>query len=254
MGERRVSIISRSDIVRAIDVFQARGFAIGANRILANFKTFLRWCVERGLPERSPAEPVRAPSPEVSRDRVLSDEEIKAIWKATLTYAGPYGRIVRLLLLAAQRREEVAGMRWDELDLRSRAWTLRGNRTKSGRLPCGASQRSRYVRSVFSSSSWPASIRITGRSNRRSRLLMLEPGQGSLGQGQWCFRLAPSQSSAHRGDRHGPPWNFAAGDRACAQSCRYIRGTAGGCLPALRLRNGGRSGRRWNDGLLKWCA
>lgn len=134
MGERPVGTITRADIVRAIDVVQARGFAIGANRTLANFKTFFRWCVERGLLERSPAELVRAPSIEVSRDRVLSDEELRAVWKATLTYAGPYGQIVRLLLLTAQRREEVAGMRWDELDLKSRAWTLRANRTKSGRL------------------------------------------------------------------------------------------------------------------------
>lgn len=70
MGERPVCTISRSDIVRAIDVFQAKGFAIGANRTLANFKTFFRWCVERGLLERSPAELVRAPSLEVSGDRV----------------------------------------------------------------------------------------------------------------------------------------------------------------------------------------
>ena len=109
-------------------------FAIGANRTLANFKTFFRWCVERVLLERSPADLVRAPSIEVSRDRVLSDEEIRAIWKAALTCAGPYGRIVRLLLLTAQRRDEVAGMRRDELDLKSRSWTLRANRTKSGRL------------------------------------------------------------------------------------------------------------------------
>jgi integrase len=134
MGERPVSTITRADIVRAIDVVQAKGFAIGANRTLANFKTFFRWCVERGLLERSPAELVRAPSIEVSRDRVLSDEELRAVWKATLTYAGPYGQIVRLLLLTAQRREEVAGLRWDELDLKSRSWTLRANRTKSGRL------------------------------------------------------------------------------------------------------------------------
>ncbi len=133
-GDRPVSTIGRADIVCAVDVVQAKGFAIGANRTLANFKTFFRWCVERGLIERSPAELVRAPSLEVSRDRVLSDDEIKAVWKATLNYAGPYGRIVRLLLLTAQRREEVAGMRWDELNFKLREWTLRASRTKSGRL------------------------------------------------------------------------------------------------------------------------
>ncbi|RYG98218.1 MAG: site-specific integrase [Alphaproteobacteria bacterium] len=133
-GDRPVNAIERADIVRAVDVVQARGFAIGANRTLANFKTFFRWCVERGLIDRSPAEVVRAPSLEISRDRVLSDDEIKAIWKATLSYSGPYGRIVRLLLLTAQRREEVAGLRWAEVDFKNCVWTLRASRTKSARL------------------------------------------------------------------------------------------------------------------------
>jgi integrase len=133
-GDRPVASLSRVDIVKALDEVQARGFAIGANRTLANFKTFFRWCVERGLLERSPAELVRAPSLEVSRDRVLSDEELRAVWKATLSYGGPYGRIVRLLILTAQRREEVAAMAWDEVNFRNRTWTLARDRTKAGRL------------------------------------------------------------------------------------------------------------------------
>ena len=68
---------------------QAKVFTIGGNRTLESFKTFFRWCVERGLLERSPAELVRAPSLEVSRDRGLSDEEVRAIWKTTLTYEAP---------------------------------------------------------------------------------------------------------------------------------------------------------------------
>ena len=100
---------------------QAKVFTIGGNRTLESFKTFFRWCVERGLLERSPAELVRAPSLEVSRDRGLSNEEVSAIWKATLTYVASYSWIVRLLLLTAHRREEVAGMLSDEVALRLRA-------------------------------------------------------------------------------------------------------------------------------------
>lgn len=133
-GDRPVASLQRSDIINAIDNVLAKGFSVGANRTLANIKTFLRWCVERELIERSPADLVRAPALEVSRDRVLSDNELRAIWKATLRYQGPYGRIVRLLLLTGQRREEVAGMRWNELNFQTREWTLTSDRTKAGRL------------------------------------------------------------------------------------------------------------------------
>jgi integrase len=112
----------------------AKGYLIGANRTLANIKTFFRWCVERGVIERSPAERVRAPALEVSRDRVLTDDELRAVWTASLRNTGHYGRIVRLLLLTGQRREEVAAMAWSELDLAARSWTLPAQRTKGARL------------------------------------------------------------------------------------------------------------------------
>lgn len=133
-GNRPVSTLDRSDVIRALDEVLARGFAIGANRTLANFKTFFRWCVERGLLERSPAELVRAPSIEVSRERVLTDAELKAVWHASFSHPGHYGRIVRLLMLTAQRREEVAAMAWCELEIKARTWTLPAQRTKGARL------------------------------------------------------------------------------------------------------------------------
>jgi integrase len=46
---------------------------------------------------------------------------------------GPYGGIVELLVLTGQRREEVAQLTWDEVDLASRTWALPGSRTKNGR-------------------------------------------------------------------------------------------------------------------------
>ncbi len=133
-GARPVSSLDRADVVRALDEVLAKGFTIGANRTLANFKTFFRWCVERGLLERSPADYIRAPAREVSRERVLTDEELRAVWKASLAHGGAYGRIVRLLILTAQRREEVAALSIDEISFLNRSWTLSGSRTKSARL------------------------------------------------------------------------------------------------------------------------
>ena len=60
--------------------------------------------------------------PERSRERVLSDAELAAIWQAC--GADDYGRIVQLLILTGQRREEVGGMRWEEVDLASARWCI----------------------------------------------------------------------------------------------------------------------------------
>lgn len=67
-----------------------------------------------------------------SRDRVLSDPELAAVWKATEA-PGPYNRIVRLLLLTGQRRDEVAAMTWEEIAPDLSTWTIPGDRAKNGK-------------------------------------------------------------------------------------------------------------------------
>lgn len=79
-GERPITDISRADINRMLDEVRDRGVSIGANRLLAHSKRFFAWCQERGLIDVSPAEGVRRPVKEMCRDRVLSDDELVAIW------------------------------------------------------------------------------------------------------------------------------------------------------------------------------
>jgi integrase len=67
-----------------------------------------------------------------ARDRVLTPEEIKSFWSAT-AFDPFYGPFHRVLLLTAQRREEVAGMRWSELDVEKATWTIPKERTKNGK-------------------------------------------------------------------------------------------------------------------------
>jgi integrase len=66
-----------------------------------------------------------------SRERVLSDEELVAIWAATKDPSA-YNAIVRVLILTGQRREEVGGMTWDEVAPDLSKWTIPGRRTKNG--------------------------------------------------------------------------------------------------------------------------
>jgi integrase len=67
------------------------------------------------------------------RDRVLSKTELKAVWRAVGKLGHPYTAIVRLLILTGQRLNEIAGLRWGEVDLVEQQITLPGSRTKNGK-------------------------------------------------------------------------------------------------------------------------
>src|ERR1700674_2286594 len=121
---RSIHGITKRDVVEVISAIEQRGAPGTANKTLKVIKTFLRWCVGRAVLDRSPAEGVPLPAKVVTRDRVLTDDELAQIILAARQMSGPYGGIVELLALTGQRREEVAAMTWGELDLQRRAWTL----------------------------------------------------------------------------------------------------------------------------------
>ncbi len=116
-GTRSIHNISKRDIIDLVTAAVDRGAPVGANKILKVTRSFFNWCVGRAILDRSPADGVKAPTKEVSRDRVLSDEELAKVLAAARQMPGPYAGIVEMLTLTAQRREEVAGMTWDEIDL-----------------------------------------------------------------------------------------------------------------------------------------
>jgi integrase len=130
---RRIQEIERKDLVSLLDEMISRGGPVSANRTLAVARRLFGWAIERGLLEDSPCNRIKAPTTERSRDRVLRNEEIKALWRACETIGWPFGPLVQLLLLTGQRREEVAGMRWSELDLTRKLWILPQGRVKNGR-------------------------------------------------------------------------------------------------------------------------
>ena len=109
------------------------GKPVAANRMLAAVRRMFGWCVERDLLEHSPADRVAAPGPNSSRERVLDEQELAAIWKAAGSIGHPYGHMIRLLILTGLRRQEVAGMEWNELDLDGKLWTIPAVRMKKSR-------------------------------------------------------------------------------------------------------------------------
>ena len=132
-ASRTIHEISKRDVVEVISAIEQRGAPVAANKTLKSIKTFLRWCVGRAVIEQSPAEGVPLPSKEVARDRVLDDQELAQVILAARKIGGPYGGIVELLALTGQRREEVARLNWQELDVKQRIWTIPKSRTKNGK-------------------------------------------------------------------------------------------------------------------------
>jgi integrase len=128
---RRLSSITRANVNALLDEIVDNGAPIGANRTFSAFRKLCKWSIGRGIIERSPCDGVTAPSPEIRRNRVLDDSEIKLVWEAAESTGRPFGPVIKLLILTGQRRDEVAGMRWSEVDLGARTWTLPAARTKN---------------------------------------------------------------------------------------------------------------------------
>src|SRR5215217_3088313 len=120
-GSRSIHDVTRRDVIELVSEIVDRGAPVAANKTLQMAKTFFTWCVGRAIIDRSPCEGVKQPTREVPRDRVLSDDELGRVIRAAREIRGPYGGIVELLALTAQRREEVAQMTWDEPELDKQA-------------------------------------------------------------------------------------------------------------------------------------
>jgi integrase len=134
---KQVTEITRRDVTHLVDTIKGRGAARQAHNILGHVTTFFNWAIERGVYglEASPCDrlrPARLIGPKVVRQRVLTDTELRAFWRATGRMGYPTGPLMRMLLLTGQRKSEVAEARWREFDLANRVWTVPPERFKSG--------------------------------------------------------------------------------------------------------------------------
>ena len=131
---RRIGTIKWQEIAALLEGIKGNGLTgspapVMANRVFAVLRCLFNFAVSQELLERNPCERKSKPSKEVSRDRVLSDEELARIWAACTEY--PFGPLVRMLMLTGQRRDEVASATWDEFN--GEVWHLPAARTKNGR-------------------------------------------------------------------------------------------------------------------------
>jgi integrase len=128
---RPIQSITKRDVIELLDKVTDRGSGTMANRVRASLSALFSWCISRDIVQTSPVAGVRPSVPEVKRDRVLSDAEIRWLWKACDKVAYPFGDLHKLLLLTGARLREVAEMKRDELNLAERLWQIPRSRSKN---------------------------------------------------------------------------------------------------------------------------
>lgn len=156
IGETKFSTLERKDIREIRDTVAEKAGPIQSNRVVALFQRVANWAVDEDRARFNPAARLKKTGDEKRRERILTDDEIKAIWAeitkpltvdvrrddgtkasggltgADLPAAMATRRALQVLFLTGQRRGEVAGMRREELDLKAGWWSLPGERTKNG--------------------------------------------------------------------------------------------------------------------------
>ncbi|MFZ0204716.1 MAG: integrase arm-type DNA-binding domain-containing protein, partial [Roseiarcus sp.] len=130
LHEVAVHSVTRSMVAARLAEIATGNGLYAANRARAALSAFYSWAIGEGLANENPVVGTNKPVDEISRDRVLNADELRLAWD--LAGAGDFGAIVRLLVLTGQRREEVGGMLWSELDLDAALWTIGKDRTKNG--------------------------------------------------------------------------------------------------------------------------
>lgn len=133
LGRKPLPTITRADMVLVFDRLRDRPAT--ARLAYAILRKLFRWAEGRGEIGRglSPlGADFPAPGAVKSRDRVLSDWEISAVWRAAQAMAYPFGPLFQILVATGQRREEGSGLHWAELDRCARLWSLPAERAKNG--------------------------------------------------------------------------------------------------------------------------
>ena len=131
---RKVKEITRRDVRDLIDAIADRGAPVMANRVLALVRKMLNFAVQRDWIELNPAWKLPAPGEERTRDRVLTEQEIREVWAATEGERPATRALMRLRLLTAQRGGELQKMTWADVDLNAAWWVIPAKHSKN-RLP-----------------------------------------------------------------------------------------------------------------------
>ena len=140
-GNRPVANLTTSELSTFLRSLAQTSGPGAANTTLEILRRLLGFAAEQGMLGINPAQPIK-PFPKVSRERVCTPEELAKTWKA-LTGLRHGGRsdgltstlAIQIAILTLQRRGEVCGIHWREIDWDNRVWTIPGPRTKNKKGP-----------------------------------------------------------------------------------------------------------------------
>jgi integrase len=131
-----VESITRRTIAGVLDQIEKKNGPVSRNRVRASLSTYFTWLAREGYIETNPVTFTNQADENGGRQRVLADAELRAIWIA-LDNGSPrspdYPVILKLLMLTGARRNEIADLTWDEVDLDAALITLPSARTKNKR-------------------------------------------------------------------------------------------------------------------------
>jgi integrase len=131
--KRPAARLSRAEVIGVLDGIASADKAVTAGRTMAYGRAAFGWAVKRGKVPANPFSGLPVSSGVTERDRVLTDEEVRRVWDATKRLPYPFGPFYQIAILTLQRREEVAGMRWSEIDEGLTRWQIPSGRMKNGK-------------------------------------------------------------------------------------------------------------------------
>lgn len=134
-GDRRAEEIKPTDVLDITDAIIERGAEITANRVFSLIRRIYNFGIGRNIVVTNPCDRMKRPTEtEPERERVLSDEEIADFWtrvdKANMNHST--AQALRLILVTGQRPGEVASLRWEEINMAEKVWTIPGPKAKNG--------------------------------------------------------------------------------------------------------------------------
>lgn len=137
IGDRLADSVSRADVTRLIDAVAmggAKRTPVMARAVAAQLSAFYSWAMPRlHRLQVNPCRDAGKPDKPKARERVLSNDEIKALWTVLEGEGWPWGPAVKLLILTGQRRDEVFSADRAEFDLEAKLWTIPSERAKNGK-------------------------------------------------------------------------------------------------------------------------
>ena len=130
----RLGEIDRRKVAALLGEIETSSGSASRNRARSALSSFFAWCVSEGLLDTNPVAGTAKADEGGSRERVLTPDELRRLWRGLGT--DPFSEIVRLLLLTGQRRNEIGKLTWAEVDLGRKQIVLPPDRTKNNREHC----------------------------------------------------------------------------------------------------------------------